>query len=165
MLAIYLMSRRSQLIDGLVESLIEVVHRIGTKYRRKIFKTIATDIDKVHGKEQLLVDMATVAVMAPKGIVSDVIFLVTDAAKLKAVIDEHNAKSTLDVRIQTVMRGSYANHYRPMLSSLLSVLNFRSNNKVWRSILDVLALIVHLNEKSRCYIPVALAPDGSLPRK
>ena len=165
LLAIYLMSRRSQLIDGLVELLIEVVHRIGTKSKRKVVKRIAADIEKVHGKEQLLVDMATAAVMAPKGIVSDVIFPVAGAAKLKAVIDEHNAKGTLDIRIQTVMRGSYANHYRPMLPSLLSVLNFRSNNKVWRPILDALTLIVRLNEEGRRYAPAALAPDGSIPRK
>nr|WP_282569084.1 Tn3 family transposase [Aliiroseovarius sp. S2029] len=165
LLAIYLMSRRSQLIDGLVELLIEVVHRIGTKSRRKVIKRIAADIEKVHGKEQLLVDMATAAVMAPKGIVSDVIFPVVGAAKLKAVIDEHNAKGTLDVRILTVMRGSYANHYRPMLPSLLSVLNFRSNNEVWRPILDALALIVRLNEEGRRFVPAALAPDGSIPRK
>jgi hypothetical protein len=165
LLAIYLMSRRSQLIDGLVELLIEVVHRIGTKSRRKVIKRISTDIEKVHGKEQLLVDMASAAVMAPKGIVSDVIFPVAGAAKLKAVIDEHNAKGTLDVRIQTVMRGSYANHYRPMLPSLLSVLNFRSNNEVWRPILNALALIVRLNEEGRRYAPAALAPDGSIPRK
>ena len=165
LLAIFLMSRRSHLIDGLVELLIEVVHRIGTKSRRKVINKIAADIEKVHGKEQLLVDMATAAVMAPKGIVSDVIFPVAGAAKLKAVIDEHNAKGTLDVRIQTVMRGSYANHYRPMLPSLLSVLNFRSNNEVWRPILDALALIARLNEEGRRFVPVARAPDGSIPRK
>lgn len=165
LLVIYLMSRRSQLIDGLVELLIEVVHRIGTKSRRKVIKRIAADIEKVHGKEQLLVDMATAAVMTPKGIVSDVIFPVAGAAKLKAVIDEHNAKGTLDVRIRTVMRGSYANHYRPMLPSLLSVLNFRSNNEVWRPILDALVLIVRLNEEGRRVVPAALAPDGSIPRK
>ena len=165
LLAIYFMSRRSQMIDGLVELLTEVVHRIGTKSKRKVVKRIAADIEKVHGKEQLLVDMATAAVMAPKGIVSDVIFPVVGAAKLKAIIDEHNAKGTLDVRIQTVMRGSYANHYRPMLPSLLSVLNFRSNNKVWRPILDALALIVRLNEEGRRYAPAARAPDGSIPRK
>ena len=109
--------------------------------------------------------MATAAVMAPKGIVSDVIFPVAGAAKLKAVIDEHNAKGTLDIRIQTVMRGSYANHYRPMLPSLLSVLNFRSNNKIWRPLLDALSLIARLNEEGRRFAPASLAPDGSIPRK
>lgn len=165
LLAVYLMSRRSQLIDGLVDLLIEVVHRIGTRSKRKVISGIAADIEKVHGKERLLVDIATAAMMTPNGKVSDVIFPIAGAVKLKAIIDEHRAKGTLDVRIQTVMRGSYASHYRPMLPSLLSVLKFRSNNEMWRPILDALHLIVQLNEEGRRYVPASLAPVGSIPRK
>lgn len=165
LLAIYLMSRRSQLIDGLVDLLTEVVHRIGTRSKRKVISKIAADIEKVHGKERLLVDIAMAAVMAPNGRVADVIFPVAGAAKLKAVIDEHRAKGTLDVRIQAVMRGSYASHYRRMLPSLLSVLRFRSNNETWRPILDALSLIIRLNEEGRRYASASLAPDGSIPRK
>lgn len=165
LLAIYLMSRRSQLIDGLVDLLVDVVHRIGTRSKRKVISKIAADIEKVHGKERLLVDIATAAMMAPNGKVADVIFPIAGAAKLKAIIDEHRAKGTLDVRIQTVMRGSYASHYRRMLPSLLSVLRFRSNNEIWRPILDALALIIRLNEEGRRYAPTSLAPEGSVPRK
>ncbi len=165
LLAIYLMSRKSQLIDGLVDLLIEVVHRIGTRSKRKVISQIATDIDKVHGKERLLVDIATAAMMIPNGKVSDVIFPIAGAVKLKAIIDEHRAKGTLDVRIQAVMRGSYASHYRPMLPSLLSVLEFHSNNAIWRPILDALSLIIRLNEEGRRYVPASLAPAGSIPRK
>ncbi len=165
LLAIYIMSRRAKLIDGLVDLLIEVVHRIGTKSRRKVIGKIAADIEKVHGKERLLVDIATASMMAPNGKVSDVIFPIAGAAKLKAIIDEHRAKGTLDARIQTVMRGSYASHYRRMLPSLLSVLKFRSNNESWRPILNALSLIVRLNEEGRRNAPASLAPDGSIPRK
>ncbi len=159
------MSRRSQLIDGLVDLLIEVVHRIGTKSRRKVISKIAADIERIPGKEWLLVDIATAAMMAPNGRVSDVIFPIAGAARLKAIIDEHRAKGTLDVRIRTVMRGSYASHYRRMLPSLLSVLKFRSNSGNWRPILDVLSLIVSLNEEGRRYAPASVAPEGSIPRK
>ena len=165
LLAIYLMSRKSQLIDGLVDLLIEVVHRIGTRSKRKVIGKIGTDIEKVHGKERLLVDIATAAVMAPNGKVSEVIFPIAGAAKLKAIIDEHRAKGTLNVQIQTVMRGSYASHYRRMLPSLLSVLRFRSNNEIWRPILDALALIIRLNEEGRRMAPASLVPDGSIPSK
>ncbi len=119
LLALYVMSRKSQLIDGLVDLLIDVIHRIGTKSRRKVIGRIAADIEKVHGKERLLVDIATAAMMTPNGRVSDVTFPVAGAAKLKAIIDEHRAKGTLDARIQMVMRGSWASHYRRMLPSLL----------------------------------------------
>lgn len=165
LLAIWLMSRRAQLIDGLVDLLIEVVHRIGTKSRRKVIGTIAADIERVHGKERLLVDMATAAIDDPLGRVIDVIYPVAGAAKLKAVIEEDRAKGTLDRRIQTVMRGSYASHYRRMLPRLLSVLAFRSNNGTWRPILDALSLIARLNAEGRRTVSAALAPEGSIPRK
>lgn len=165
LLAIYIMTRRSHLIDGLVDLLVEVVHRIGTRSKTKVISKIAADINKVHGKERLLVDIATAAMMSPHGKVADVIFPIAGAAKLKAIIDEHRAKGTLDVQIQTVMRGSYAGHYRPILPSLLSVLRFRSNNEVWRPILDALSLIIRLNEEGRRYAPASLAPEGSILRK
>jgi len=47
--AIYLMTRRPQIIDGLVGLLIGVVHRLGTKSRRKVISRITADIEKVHG--------------------------------------------------------------------------------------------------------------------
>ncbi|MEP3298699.1 MAG: hypothetical protein ABJ007_00785 [Pseudophaeobacter sp.] len=134
--AVYLMSRRAQMIDGLVDLLIEVVHRIGSRSRRKVIGRIARDIEKVHGKERLLVEIATAAMLTPNGRVADVIYPIAGAVKLKAIIDEHRAKGTLDKQIQTVMRGSYASHYRRMLPPLLSALNFRSNNTSWRPILD-----------------------------
>lgn len=165
LLAVYLMSRRAQMIDGLVDLLIEVVHRIGSRSRRKVIGRIAGDIEKVHGKERILVEIATAAMLTPNGRVADVIYPIAGAAKLKAIIDEHRAKGTLDKQIQTVMRGSYASHYRRMLPPLLSALNFRSNNAGWRPILDALILIVRLNEEGRRFAPMELAPEGSIPRK
>src|SRR3546814_8544482 len=53
-------------------------------------------------------------------------------------LKESHAKGALDRRIYKVMRGSWANHYRRMLPSLLSVLEFRSNNAVWRPVLAAL---------------------------
>ena len=120
LLAIYLMHRKSQLIDGLIDLLLEVVHRLGTRSRRKVIQSIASDIGAVHGKERLLVDIATAALESPDGRVGDVIFPIAGAAKLRAVIEEHRVKGTLDTRVQKAMRNSYASHYRRMLQPLLS---------------------------------------------
>ncbi len=126
---VFLMSRQSQMTDRLVDLLIEVVHRIGTKSRRKVISGIAADIEKVHGKERLLVDIATAAMLTPNGRVADVIFPVAGAVKLKAIIDEHRAKCTSDGRIQMTMRGSYARHYRRMMPSLLQFWTFAPTTK------------------------------------
>lgn len=165
LLAVYLMHRKSQLIDGLVDLLLEVVHRIGTRSRRKVIGRIAADIEKVHGKERLLVDIATAAVEYPEGRIEDVIFPVVGAAKLRAVIEEHRAKGTLDTRIHTVMRSSYASHYRRMLPPLLKALQFRSNNAMWHPVLTALSLIVRFAKAGRRVVSERDIPTGIIPGK
>ncbi|MCP4190471.1 MAG: DUF4158 domain-containing protein [Planctomycetaceae bacterium] len=96
LLAVYLMHRRSHLIDGLIDLLLEVVHRLGTRSRRKVIQGIAADIGAVHGKERLLVEIAMAALDRPEGRIEDVIFPIAGTAKLRAVIEEHRAKGTLD---------------------------------------------------------------------
>jgi TnpA family transposase len=161
MFAVYLMQRRAQMIDGLIDLLLEIIHRLQTRSRRRVVGAIARDIERVHGKERLLVDLCTAAVDDPKGRVLEVIYPVAGVAKLKAVIDEDRAKGTLDRRIQTVMRASYASHYRRMLPPLLSVLEFQSNNTQWRPILDALTLIQQWRAEGRRIVPLELAPKGS----
>ena len=165
LLAIYLMHRKSQLIDGLVDLMLEVVHRIGTRSRRKVISGIAADIEKVHGKERLLVDIATAAVDFPEGRIEDVIFPVVGAAKLRAVIEEHRAKGTLDTRIHTVMRNSYASHYRRMLPPLFKALQFRSNNAMWHPVLTALDQIVRFAEAGRRVVSERDIPSGIISGK
>ncbi|WP_242661907.1 Tn3 family transposase [Salipiger thiooxidans] len=163
--ALHLMHRRAQMIDALIDLLLEIIHRMQTRSRRRVVGSIARDIERVHGKERLLVDMAIAAVDDPEGRVLEVIYPVASVARLKAVIEEDRAKGTLDDRIQTVMRGSYASHYRRMVPPLLAVLQFRSNNASWRPILDALDLIQRWQQDGRRVVPADLAPEGSVPAK
>ncbi|WP_010661783.1 Tn3 family transposase [Brucella anthropi] len=136
--AIYLLSREAQLTDAMVDLLIETVHKIGTRSKRKVVGDIAKDIERVYGKERLLVEIASASIDEPAGRVCDVIFPIVGKDKLAAIVKESQAKGALDRRIYQVMRSSWANHYRRMLPSLLSVLEFRSNNTVWRPVLAAL---------------------------
>jgi TnpA family transposase len=165
LLAVYLMHRLSQLIDGLIDLLLEVVHRLGTRSRRKVIQGIAADIGAVHGKERLLVEIAMAALDHPEGRIEDVIFPIAGAAKLRAVIDEHRAKGTVDTRIQQTMRNSYASHYRRMLPPLLTALKFRSNNAMWRPILTTLDQIVRFAAAGRRVVPADSIPSGLIPAK
>ncbi|WP_419737835.1 Tn3 family transposase [Ruegeria sp.] len=161
--ALYLMDRQRKLTDDLVDLFLEITHRLQTRSRRRVIAKIASDIERVYGKDRLLCAMAEAAIEEPEGRVIDVIYPVASVAKLKAVIEEYRASGTLDKRIQTVMRGSYANHYRRMMPALLSVLHFRSNNAVWRPILDALERIIEWREEGRRTVPVGDAPAGSIP--
>jgi len=165
LLAVYLMQRRAQLTDGLIDLLLEIIHRMNTRSRRKVVQKIAADIGTVHGKERLLVDIAIAALSEPKGVVKDVIYPVVGATKLQTVVNEYEAKGSIDQRIQKVMRGSYASHYRRMLPPLLSVLEFRSNNRSWQPMLEGLRLIMRWNSEGRRFMPSERAPTGTIPGK
>lgn len=164
--AVFLMVRQAQIIDGMIDLLVETVHKIGVRSRRKVVAGIARDIEKVYGKERLLVDIAGAAIETPDGRVCDVIFPVAGKEKLAAIIKEHRAKGTLDRRIYQVMRGSYANHYRRILPRLLSVLEFRSNNAVHRPVLEALDWIRRTLASGCRIVPRNGVPiDGVIPPK
>ncbi|MGQ4815471.1 Tn3 family transposase [Agrobacterium vitis] len=142
------------------------MHKIVTRSKRKVVGDIAKDVERVYGKERLLVDIATASIDDPVGRICDVIFPIVGKEKLAAIIKESNAKGALDRRIYAVMRNSWANHYRRMLPSLLSVLEFRSNNTVWRPVLSALDWIrARLDDGCR-FVPQHEVPiEGVIPAK
>jgi hypothetical protein len=68
------MSREAQLTDAMIDLLIETVHKIGTRSKRKVVGDIAKDIERVYGKERLLVEIASASINEPSGRICDVIF-------------------------------------------------------------------------------------------
>lgn len=164
--AVFLMVRQAWIIDGMIDLLVETVHKIGVRSKRKVVAGIARDIEKVYGKERLLVDIADAAIETPDGRVCDVIFPVAGREKLAAIIKEYRAKGTLERRIYQVMRGSYANHYRRILPGLLSVLEFRSNNAVHRPVLEALDWVRRTLASGCRVVPRNGVPiDGVIPPK
>lgn len=164
--AIYLLSREAQLTDAMVDLLIETVHKIGTRSKRKVVGDIAKDIERVYGKERLLVEIASASIEEPSGRVCDVIFPIVGKDKLTAIVKESQAKGALDRRIYKVMRSSWANHYRRMLPDLLSVLEFRSNNTVWRPVLAALDWIRSKMNAGCRFVPVQEIPiDEVIPAR
>ncbi|MEY9323542.1 TnpA family transposase [Sinorhizobium fredii] len=164
--AIYLSSRQAQLTDAMVDLLLETVHKIGTRSKRKVVGDIAKDIERVYGKERLLVEIASASIDEPAGRVCDVIFPIVGKDKLAAIVKESQAKGALDRRIYKVMRSSWANHYRRMLPSLLSVLEFRSNNTVWRPVLVALDWIRSKVDDGCRFVPMQDVPfDEVIPAR
>jgi TnpA family transposase len=164
--AVFLMVREAQIIDGMIDLLVETIHKVGVRSKRKVVAGIARDIEKVYGKERLLVNIAGAAIEVPEGRVCDVIFPVAGREKLVAIVQEHRAKGTLERQIYQVMRGSYANHYRRFLPRLLSVLEFRSNNAVHRPVLEALDWIRRMLASGCRVVPGNGVPiEGVIPPK
>lgn len=165
LLALYLLSREAALVDGLVDLLIETVHKIGVRAERRVLSALTGDIERVDGKEQMLVALAEAAIDRPDEPVRIAIFPVASEAKLRAVVSEHRARGSWDRQVQTTMRRSYAGHYRRMLPRLLDLLTFRSNNATHRPVLDALERVGRARASRRrvLHLREGLVLDGVVP--
>ena len=133
--ALYLVTREAALVDGLVDLLIETVHKIGVKAERRTAAALVRDVERVHGKERLLVDIAAAAVDHPDDPVRTAIFPVAGEGKLRAVMAEHRARGTWDRQVQTVIRNSYRSPLPADAAAALGALEFRSNNDAHRPVI------------------------------
>jgi TnpA family transposase len=165
--AIYLAHREREMADGLIDLLIEIVHKIAAQSKRSVIKTLTKEIERVCGKERLLVRIAEAAVARPDDTVREVVFPAVGEDVLAAVIKEYNAAGTFERRVHTVLRASYAGHYRRMLSTVLAALEFRSNNLAHRPVLEALVWLKRFQEDGRRVIrPQDGVPiDGVIPFK
>src|SRR3546814_4468793 len=71
---LFLAHRERELTDGLIDLLIEIVHKIGSRARNRVLKAFVTEVERVNGKEGLLVRIAEAACLQPEGMACDVVF-------------------------------------------------------------------------------------------
>jgi hypothetical protein len=66
--ALFLAHRELEITDGLVDLLIEIVHRINSQAKHTVVKTLAREVEKVNGKELILYRIAEATAGNPDGI-------------------------------------------------------------------------------------------------
>jgi TnpA family transposase len=158
--ALFLAYRERELTDGLVDLLVEIVHKVGRQAKKRVIKAFTDEIERVHGKEGLLVKIAEAACLQPEGMVRDVVFPAAGGGDvLAAIVREHKASSSFERRVHSVLRASYLRHYRRMLPMVLGVLEFHSNNTVHRPVLDAIDWLRRTCDDSRRII----RPDDGVP--
>lgn len=158
LLSIFLFHRRREIIDGLVDLLVQIVHRMSVRADRKLVRELIGDYRKVHGKTALLFRIAEAALENPDGRVRDVIFPVAGVETLKSLQQEQKSSGpTYQRQVHRIIRSSYSNHYRRMLPEILTALTFCSNNARHRPVLDALHWLVRNRDNGQRYI--ALTPD------
>ena len=151
LLAAFCWQRRRAIMDGLIELLIQIVHRVSVNAERKVVTELIGSLEQVHGKSLILFRLAEAAVKQPHGVVSEVLFPVVDEQTLQALVREYHAKGpTYQRRVHTVLRSSYSHHYRRMLPLLLETLTFRSDNVAHQPVTQALAwLQVHRQSRQQ----------------
>ena len=129
------------------------IQRIGTRAERRINKELVDDFKQVTGKTNLLFRIAEVAVAQPSGVIQEVIYPVVSQQTFRDLVKEYKSTGTAyRQRVYTVMRASFASHYRRMIPQLLELLEFRSNNDIHRPVIQALELLKkYAQSKARYY--------------
>lgn len=141
-LAAFFWLRCREITDNLIELLIQIIHRISVRAERRVEKELINDFRKVNGKTNILFQMADAALNNPDGIIRKVLYPVVNENTLRALVKEFKSTGAqYRQKVYTIMRASYATHYRRMVPELLNTLEFRSNNEVHRPVIKALELI------------------------
>jgi hypothetical protein len=139
LLAFWCAPREAEVVDGLVELLIQVTHRITVKAERRVIDELVEEAREVRGKAGILFRVVEAASGSPEGVVREVIFPVIGEQTFEA---QARALGTPQSRrVHTAVRASYGSYYRRMMAKLLAALDFRCNNGTHRPLLDALDAI------------------------
>ncbi|HEY4032979.1 MAG TPA: DUF4158 domain-containing protein, partial [Ktedonobacteraceae bacterium] len=161
-LAALCVMRAEEITDGLVDLLIQIVHKIDVRAEKKVEEEYLSEYKRVINKEGILYRIAEAAVGHPNEKVRDVVFPVASEKLLQEVIKEYKAKSpAFRQKVQTIMRTSYSHHYRRMVPQLLDILHFRSNNELFRPVIAAVQLVKDYVHSPRQFYP----EDESIPIK
>ncbi|MFE5940811.1 Tn3 family transposase [Streptomyces sp. NPDC056470] len=134
--------RQTEIADSLVDLFIQLVQKINTRAEKKVEGELIKELKKVRGKEGMMLRVAEAALAEPGGTVRKVIFPVVGEKTLKALAAEAEAnEARYKARIRTVLRSSYSNHWRRMLSPLLSAWELKCNNTAYRPVMDAIDLL------------------------
>jgi TnpA family transposase len=140
-LAAFAHLRGRSLTDGLVDLLIETIHRIAAHAERKVERELLDDLKRVTGKQNILFELADASLAQPDGVVREVVFPVAGEQTLRDLVKEWKATGpTYRTTLRTVIRNSYSGHYRRMVPKVLQALEFRSNNERHRPVIRALEL-------------------------
>lgn len=130
------------MIDGLVELLIQLVHKISVRAEKKVENELSSEFRRVQGKYGILARLAQAALDLPEELVRKAIYPVVGTATLADIIAEAKAnEKELRTRVRVKLRGSYSRHYRRGLPKLLRALDFHCNNTTFQPVMDALKLL------------------------
>jgi hypothetical protein len=146
--------RAQEITDGLVDLLIQIVHKIDVRAEKRVEQEYVNEFRRVANKEGILYRIAEAAVEHPDEPVRKVVFPVASEKLLRDVIKEYKAKSpAFRKQVHLIMRASYSHHYRRMVPELLAILDFRSNNDLFRPVIRAIQLVKDYVHSPRQYYP------------
>lgn len=105
LMAAFCVQRAQEITDNLIELLMSIIQRIGTRAERRINQELVSDFKEVTGKTNILFRIAEVAVAEPDGVIEKVIYPVVSQKILRDLVAEYKVTGTAyRQRVHTVMR-------------------------------------------------------------
>ena len=142
LMAAFCYERQQEIVDGLIDLLMQIIHKIDSKAEKKVEQQLLADFQRVRGKTNVLFRLAEAAVDHPDAAIKDALYPVVGLQTLQDLVKEFKATGPQFRKIvHKVLRASYSNHYRRMLPLLLDALEFRSNNDAHQPVIDALAIL------------------------
>ncbi len=152
LIAAFCHQRTQEITDGLVDLLIQIIHRLSINAERRVERQLIANFKRVNNKEALLYRIAEAALANPDQPVKEVIYPVASPDKLTNVIEERKRTGiTYREKVNVKIRASYLHHYRRMVPAILETLEFYSNNKQHRPIIDALTLLKKYQDSGKRY--------------
>jgi len=171
LLAALCWTRQAELVDGLVELLIGLIHRINARAERRVEKELIGALTSVPGKRTIFAKMVNAALEHPDETVREVVYPVVPggAKTLQALAKELMAtERAVAEPVRYQLRGSYSHYYRRMLAPLLAALEFRCNNTAYRPVMDAIDLLARyagMDADQKFYAGQEQVPiDGVVPK-
>ncbi len=154
LVAAFCWERRREIIDGLIDLLIQIIHRIGVNAERKVERELLNDFRRVRGKMSIFAKMVHLSVERPEGVIKEVIYPAVGSDTLKALLAEFKSSGpAYRSVVHTIMRASYSAHYRRMLPLILDALKFQSNNDGHKPVIQALELLRSCRDAHFQYYP------------
>lgn len=158
---------QGEIVDGLVDLLIALVHKIASHAEQGAQAELVADLHRVRGKENLLYRLAEAALDHPDDTVRTALYPVVGPATLAELVREGRAsESALRARTRTRLRSSYSAYYRRVIPELLEALEFRSSNTRHAPVIEAVTLMARYAHRPqvRCYAADEAVPlDGIVP--
>jgi hypothetical protein len=142
LLAALAWSRQGEIVDGLVDLLIALVHKIASHAEQGAQAELVADLHRVRGKENLLYRLAEAALDHPDDTVRNALYPVVGPGTLAELVREGRAsESALRARTRTRLRASYSSYFRTVIPELIEALEFRSSNTRHAPVIEAVALM------------------------
>lgn len=165
LMAAFCYERRHEIIDGLIDLLMQIIHKIDSRAKKKVEQQLLTDLQRVSGKTAVLFRLAEAAVDHPDETIKDALYPVVGLQTLQDLVKEFKATGAQFRQvIHKVIRASYSHHYRRMLPLLLDALEFRSNNQTYQPALEALDILKRYRGSPRRHFRLDEVPIAGIVR-